>query len=183
MSSFDVGFLRPKKDKVQSSNIKNIQTLFLNITATSTNVTIDSVNKKNSVPRVVSSVGVITDVRMANPIVKIVDETTINIEVNVASSIFIVCEIIEYENVKSLQTFELTGQFSGSTTGNYSLPQSIEKIDLKKSILNFSYNITITQTDYRACFVTGRLSANNEVTFTNLSNYTAKIRAYIVEFY
>ena len=115
------GFQRPKKDGGGGSNIKSIQSGRLLMTATSHNIAIASVDLSKSIVIVnfSSSEASVSDAQYLFTKGKLTSATNLNLTRYFAdTNTTVYWQVIEFNNVKSLQTGELTLPFNTGSLDN-----------------------------------------------------------------
>lgn len=168
------------------SNIKSVQRVFQKMTAISHDVPIAAVNLNTSVVKVT----VISALEATNSITKnvvasakLLNATTIRVEVGEYNATYtppttVLVEVIEFNNVKSLQR----GTFTATVSSSQSL--AITSVNSAKAILFASFRTTHHSNSFANILKGARLASDSSILFNN--NYDTYYALYweweVIEF-
>lgn len=151
----------PKPDRGGLPNIKNSQSGGVILSGAPMNVPISPVDLKIAVLRIsilAATLGEGPDKICVKA--TFVNNTTLNLStVNAPSSLGVQWEVIEFNNVKSLQ--------SGTTSGSANNLISISEMNPNKSLLFFSFSMPSTNLEPSYVQVRGRIQSSSQIQIQN----------------
>lgn len=185
MNSFSGnGFVRPRPDKKSASNIKSIQRFIVNMTSsTLANVTISAVDLTKAVVNVKPMSGTQT-ADSSHFWMQGVLTTSTNLQITCAAasagSRSIDVEVIEFNNVKSIQTITSSIVASSGSTS-----VTISSVNMNKTLLYYSWTNTNSSgfdnnCDIPSIIVTSSTSIQAHHWYANA--YVTNFVCYVVEF-
>lgn len=165
-------------DGVGGSNIKSIQSGTAAPTATSQTITISAIDMTKSIVKMTSNAGTGSNLSALMPKIVITNSTTLTITFqSTPPTTYLYWEVIEFNNVKSLQSGVTA--IAASTSPNI----TISSINLSKSTLFFSADDGVTaNTNYIEAAIMGKLLDTTTLNFSQSSSVARNAAWYVIEF-
>lgn len=160
-------------------NIKSLQRGSHTMTATSNNITINSVDISKSIVKIsIKSNSATGNERVSFVLARLANSTTLTLEIDLFSAGImpvVEWEVIEFNNVKSLQRGTFT--FSATSTN-----VTITSVDTTKSVIFFSHTCQIASGFPGRSIMSGKISNATTLNFAQVQADSKSVHWQVIEF-